>query len=352
MKTSLLKELTNYQLSGSKAVALTTPIGITAIGTYLPPTKLTNGDFKLVNLPEPQREMFVQKFGMKERRFGKQESLGEMGVKAAKDALARYNINPLEIDLVLVTHSCKDMHRLTPPIANLIQTSIGATNACSFNIDNGFNGFLPTLFTAASYICSGFYHTVLVVAAEALLANEDCADFASLLIGDGAAAVVVQRVNQGEGLLGFHFMSGECEKAATLRMDRGYSLISEQYEIKPIMRIEPNSLEVDVPKLEKYLPFTVNMTLNKINLTTQDINLFIFGQQYLELNRTWANNLDIDYQLVHDTLAEYAAMKTASIPVTLDHAVRCGKLQKGDLLLLADQGANWSFASAVLKWCI
>ncbi|AQS58076.1 3-oxoacyl-ACP synthase III family protein [Desulforamulus ferrireducens] len=350
MKTSY--ELADYQLSGSKAVQVATPVGITAIGSYLPPTKLTNDDFKLVNLPEAEKQLFVQKFGMRERRFAKQESLGEMGVKAAQNALDRYGISPLDIDLVLVTHSCKDMHRLTPPIANFIQTSIGASNACSFNIDNGFNGFLPTLFTAASYIGSGFYNTVLVVATEALLANEDCADFASLLIGDGAAAVVVQRVNPGDGLLGFHFMSWECEKAATLRIDRGYSLLSQQYEIKPFMRIEPNSLEVDVPKLEKYLPFTVNMTLDKLNLTARDINLSIFGQQYLELNRTWANNLGINYELVHDTIAEYAAMKTASIPVTIDHAVSCGKLNKGDLLLLADQGANWSFASAVIKWCL
>lgn len=352
MREDLLKELNQYELSGSKGVKLKTPIGITAIGSYLPEEKLSNNDFKKIQMNNEELDGFVQKFGMIERRYAKEESIGDLGVKAAQNALKTYNVNPLDIDLVLVTHSCKDKERLAPPIANYIQTQIGADNACSFNIDNGFNGFLPTLFTAASYIASGFYDTVLVVASETLLVNEDCSHFTSMLIGDGAAAIVLQKVDDGYGLLGFHLMSKECEKAAGLRIDRGYSIKSNDFEIGPFMRVEPNSLQVDVPKLEKYLPFTINKTLKTLNLDENKIDLFIFGQQFKELNETWARNLDISYKKVHDTISKHAAMKTASIPVALHDAVLNRKIKKGDLITLADQGANWSFASCVIKWSI
>lgn len=352
MREELIKELSKYELSASKAVKLNIPIGITAIGSYLPEEKLVNSDFKKVSMKNDELDGFIQKFGMIERRYAKNESIGDLGVKAAKNALDDYNINPLDIDLVLVTHSCRDKERLAPPIANYIQTQIGADNACSFNIDNGFNGFLPTLFTAVSYIASGFYDTVLVVASEALLANEDCSHFTSMLIGDGAAAMVLQRVNEGYGVMGFHLMSKECEKAAGLRIDRGYSIKSNDFEVGPFMRVEPNSLKVDVPKLEKYLPFTINKTLNTLNLVENEIDLFIFGQQFKELNEIWAKNLDISYEKVHDTISKHGAMKTASIPVALHDAVLNRKIKKGDLITLADQGANWSFASCVIKWSI
>lgn len=352
MREELLKELSYYELSSSKAVKVKVPIGIVGIGAYLPETTLLNSDFNKISMEENELEAFINKFGMLERRYAKDESIGDLGVKAAKDALKRYNIDPLDIDLVLVTHSCRDMERLNPPIANYIQTKIGANNACSFNIDNGFNGFLPALFTGASYIASGFYETVLVIATEALLVNEDCSHFTSMLIGDGAAAVVLKRFNDGEGILGFHSMSKECEKAAGLRIDRGYSIKTNSFQIGPFMRVEPNSLQVDVPKLEKYLPFTINETLKTLSLNEDKINIFIFGQQYKELNETWAKNLGIPYEKVHDTISKHGAMKTASIPVILNDAILNNKIKKGDLVLLADQGANWSFASTVIRWCI
>ncbi|MCI0471774.1 MAG: hypothetical protein L0Y73_08960, partial [Candidatus Aminicenantes bacterium] len=83
-----------------------------------------------------------------------------------------------------------------------------------------------------------------------------------------------------------------------------------------------------------------------------DVNLFVFGQQFLALNKIWAYNLGVSYDKVHDTLGRNACLKNPNIPVITHDALKKGKLKKGDIVVFGDQGANWSISSAVLKWCI
>jgi 3-oxoacyl-[acyl-carrier-protein] synthase-3 len=343
------------KLSGSYAVKPNVSVGITAIGMYVPPLIVKNTDFINVHLT-PQEEAFFgtdPNFARNLRRVAENESAMEMAVKAAKEALETYHIDPAAIDLVLYTSSCKDLARLAPPAANYVQTSIGAVNANSFNIDCGFNGWLPALTTGASFIASGFYKTVLVVTGETIVRSMDSNSSETLFMGDGAGAVVLQKVAEGDGLLSFHLMAKECQSAAGVRVTGGLgNFRNNDWLVRPYLYIAPNSFERDIPYLEHYIPFSVKQSLSVIGKNTGEVDCYIFGQQFYALNVIWANNLDTDYSKVHDTIWDYACMKCASIPVTLADAVKKGKVKKGDLIAFGDQGANWSISSALLRWCI
>jgi 3-oxoacyl-[acyl-carrier-protein] synthase-3 len=345
----------NPKLSGCNAVKPTPGVGIVAIGMYVPPKIVANSDFVNVHLT-PHDEAFFSSdphFAKNKRRVAENESAMEMAVKAAQEALDKYNIDPKSIDLVLFTSSCKDLSRLAPPAANYIQTAIGADNANSFNIDGGFNGWLPSVITGASYIASGFYKRVLVVTGETIVSSMNTSTSETLFMGDGAGAVVLEKVNEGEGLLSFHLMSKECLSAAGVRIDGGYpDYNNNKWEIRPYLYVAPDSFARDIPALETYIPFSVKESLNALSSSPQEVDCFIFGQQFFALNVTWANKLEVDYSKVHDTIGDYACMKCASIPVTLADAVEKGRIKKGDLIAFGDQGANWSISSAIFKWCI
>ncbi|MBN2262606.1 MAG: hypothetical protein JW735_06830 [Prolixibacteraceae bacterium] len=344
----------NPALSGSKAVKPTCPVGIVAIGMYVPPRIVSNNEFVNVHLT-PHEEAFFgtdPHFAENKRRVAENESAMEMAVKAAKNALEQYNIDPATIDLVLFTSSCKDLYRLAPPIANYVQTNVGAVNANSFNIDCGFNGWLPAVITGATFVSSGFYKRVLVVTGETIVSSMDSRESETLFMGDGAGAVVLEQVAEGDGMLSFHLMSKECESAAGVKVHGGVQFNSNEWKINPYLYVMPGSFERDIPALEKYIPHSIKESLKMLPMTTQEVDCYVFGQQFFGLNVIWSRELEVDYNKVHDTIWDYACMKCASIPVTLADAVQKGRIKKGDIVAFGDQGANWSISSAVFKWCI
>jgi len=345
----------NPALSGSYAVKPTIPVGITAIGMYVPPTVVKNSDFVNIHLL-PHEEAFFgtdPHFAENLRRVAKDEHAMDMAVKAAKKAIEDYNIDPATIDLVLFTSSCKDLARLEPPIANYIQTSIGAINANSFNIDCGFNGWLPAITTGSAYIASGYYKKVMVVTGETIVGSMDCSTSEALFMGDGAGAVLLERVAEGDGLLSFHHMSKECVSAAGVRITGGFpNYDSNEWDIRPYLYIAPGSFERDIPALQEYIPYSIKKSLEVLDIEPNDVDCYIFGQQFFALNVTWANKIGVDYSKIHDTTWNYACMKCASIPVTLTDALEKGIIKKGAIVAFGDQGANWNISSAVIKWCI
>jgi 3-oxoacyl-[acyl-carrier-protein] synthase-3 len=346
--------LKKFALSGAKAAKPGVPVGIVGVGSYLPPTILKNEDYVNIDLSEDAKELMKSFFGFNERRCAKNESFTEMEIKAAKNALEEYSIDPRELDLIISTHCSRDMSRLSPPNAPVIQTKLGADNAAAFNVDGGFGGWLYAVTTAAAFISSGCYDTALVVCGEAAIRELDCTIFSSLFMGDGAGAFVLKRLKDGEeGLLAFHLMTRECANAARVQVSGGYgNYDNSHYEVRTFVAVHPMSLQRDLPMVEKYIPYSIEQSLKAAGITAQDVNLFIFGQQYLGVNQTWAYNLGVKYEKVHDTLNKYACMKNASISVNTHDAIKAGKIKKGDIVAFGDQGANWIISSAIFRWCI
>lgn len=339
-----------FLLSGAKAKTVSQPIGITAVGAYMPEKNITNAEF---NIDIPAEVNFDQAFGIFNRRVGEGETPGTMATKAALDAVQRFNVDPKTIDLVIATHASKNTERLCPPVASQVQTGIGAVNAGAFNVDCGYNGFLPSVFTAMAFVQAGIYNKVLVVAGETLMDNVNFCDFKALTIGDGAGAVIIEKVEEGLGFQSFHHMSKECEEAAGIKIKNGNpSHTATQSSVKAYQYVAPESLHRDVPFLQRFIPASIVESLEVLGLEVNNVDHYIFGQQFAGLTMSWIQNLGIDGARVFDTLKDYAAMKTASIPVNLFEAYTKGILKKGDTIALGDQGANWYISSAILKWSI
>jgi len=340
-----------FILSNTQAVIPAKSVGIVGIGSYLPSKEITNNDLSFIEKPEGVD--FDAVFGISARRMADGETAAQMAVKAAKDAMERFGFKGEDIDLVITTNSCKDPQYLTPPFSAYVQTKIGAVNASAFSVDCGFNGFIPSIMTASSFIQSGFAKTVLVVAGESLLENVDFSNFKALTIGDGAGAVILQEVEQGNGIEAFHNMSWQGPRAAGIQIRSGFKGGDKpKFSIDPFLTVEPISLQRDVPFLERYIPESLKCCFSKLEISSNDVDKFIFGQQFAALTNAWMHNLESSIDKNFDTLETLAAIKTASIPVNLDIAYKNGVIKKGDRIALGDQGANWYISSAIIKWCI
>ncbi len=343
-----------YQLSNSNPIKPSVPVGIVGVGSYLPSDIVSNKDFVNIKMSEEDVDFMNSKSGIKERRWAKSETFTDMAIKAAKNALENANISPLEIDMVVVTHITQDPLQLTPPNSVTIQTAIGATNATAINIDQGFTGWMYAMITGASYVASGFYNKVLVVSGESIMPHTDSTIMKALLVGDGAGAFIMQKTEADYGLLAFHMMSEQYPEIAAevgLQFAKAAPCDSEISQ-KAFFKIAPNSFSRDLPKVKNFLPFSVHKTLSCLNLKPEDVNHYVLAQKFEWLNKQWANIIGVDYNKVHDTLNKHACMETSSIPVITHDAMMCNKLKKGDLVMFADLGSNWSVASALFRWCI
>ncbi|PWE00082.1 3-oxoacyl-ACP synthase III family protein [Marinilabilia rubra] len=344
----------NLELSKTRPIRPSVPVGIVGVGSYLPPNAVTNEEFTNADLSKEEKDFMATKAGIKKRRWAKDETITEMAVKAGKNALQNSGISPSDLDMVIVTHITRDLKQLTPPNSVTIQTELGATNATAINIDQGFTGWMYALMTAASYISSGFYETVMVVSAESIMPHTDSTIMKSMLVGDGSGAFILKETEPGFGLQVFHLMSSQYQEVAAgvgIQTAKAGPADKEPSQ-KAFFNIAPNSFQRDLPYVKQFLPFSLKQSLNAIDKKPNEIDHYILAQKFDWLNRQWADYIGIDYCKVHQTLEEHACMETASIPVITHDAIKQRKLKKGDLVAFADLGSNWSVASAVFKWCI
>ena len=172
---------------------------ISAVGKYLPDYILTNKE--LATLVETNDDWITSRTGIKERRILKEPNQGTsfMAVRAAKDLLHKANIDPKEIDMVIVATATPDM--LVASTAVFTATEIGATNAFAYDLQAACSSFLYGMSTAASYIESGRYKKVLLIGADKMSSVIDYTDRATCIIfGDGAGAVLFEPNSDGMGL--------------------------------------------------------------------------------------------------------------------------------------------------------
>ena len=343
-----------YCLSNTKPVIPSVPVGIIGVGSYLPPQVVKNSDFTNIKLSAEELSFLENQGGNRERRWAGSETYTDMAIKAAKNAVENAGIDILEVDMVVVTHISRDIKQLTPPNSVLIQTALGARNATAINIDQGFTSWMYALITGASFVASGFYKTVLVVSGETILGNTDSTIMKSMLVGDGAGAFVLRRTEPGYGMLGYHMMSDQYpDIAAGVRVETAVAAPFDTEEsLRAYFTIAPNSFQRDFPFVENFLPYSVHQCLGALAMNPDEVDHYIFAQKIDWINRRWAANVGVDYSKVHETIATTACVETSSIPIVTSDAQQKGKLKKGDLVLFADLGSNWSVASALFRWCI
>ena len=322
-------------------------VKIIGTGSYVPTNVLTNND--LEKIVDTNDEWIISRTGIKERRIVKDNEItSDISSKAALQALEDAKLKPEQLDLIIVATNSPDM--IFPATACLVQDKIKSINAATFDLQAGCTGFVYGMITAWQFIGSGFYNNALVIGAETLSKFVDWTDRNTcILFGDGAGAVVL-KADKVEGILS-GYLKGDGSGADLIKIPAGASKIPASHETieQRLHYVKMKGNEVFKYAVKEMKRATVR-AIEKCNISTRDIDCFIPHQANMRIVEVVAKVLGIKRDKVFINLDKYGNTSAASVAIALDEAVRQGKIQNGDIVVLTAFGAGLTSGSIVIKW--
>lgn len=323
-------------------------VGISGVGSYVPEKVVTNND--LSKIVETSDEWIIERTGIHERRIASDNmATSDMATIAAKNALEDANIKSKDIDLIIVATVTSD--HAFPSTACIIQKNIGAVNAAAFDINVGCSGFVYGLSIGESFIKSGMYKKVLVIGAETLSKIVDWGDRNTcVLFGDGAGACVLEKCEEGFGILSIE-LGSDGNNGEVLTQPAGGSRIPASIDT---IENKLHFIKMDGKEVFKFavrvMEKTSINTLKKANLELNDLDFLIPHQANMRIIDAAAKKLKLEKDKICVNLNKYGNMSSASIPVALNEAVKDNRIKKGDNILLVAFGAGLTWASMVIRW--
>ena len=312
---------------------------ILSTGSYLPQHIRTNAD--LEKMVDTSDEWIVTRSGIRERRIAApDETVSTMGFEAAQKAIEAANINPQEIDLILVA-TTSNSHAY-PSAACQIQGMLEIDDAIAFDLAAACTGFIYALGVADQFIRTGKVKKALVIGSDLNSRKLDETDRSTVvLFGDGAGAVVLEASEQ-EGIISTHLHASADKHSALVLPQPDRGVAKSGY-----IEMQGNeTFKLAVRELSN----VVEETLAANNLDKKDIDWLVPHQANLRIIAATAKKLDMDMSQVVVTLDRYANNSAATVPVALDEAVRDGRIQHGQLLLLEAFGGGWTWGSALVRF--
>lgn len=322
---------------------------ITALGTYVPPKVLTNQDFE--KMVETTDQWILERTGIRERHMLEQgKGTSDMCTEAAKKCLAARGIAPTDVEVIIVGTVTPDM--MFPSTACLVQNKIGATGAWGFDVSAGCSGFMFALQAGVKLVESGAHSMVLVCGADANTRMTDYTDRATcVLFGDGGGAVLVEPCEDGEiGMIDF-INEIDGSGGVALNLPAGGSLNPPTHETidKKMHFIHQDGQAVYKFAVRKMAEATANL-LERNGITGADLGCFIPHQANKRIITSTSDRLGLDPERVIINIDKYGNTSAGTIPLAMETAVEQGKLNKGDLVLLAAVGAGFTVGTALLRW--
>lgn len=329
---------------------------ILGTGHYLPSQVVTNHD--LAKRMETNHEWIVERTGIHERRFAVPgvDTTSSMGTEAARRALEAAKLTPQDLDLILFATLSPDYYFPGPGVQ--LQHQLGCHTIGAIDIRNQCSGFVYALSIADQYLRNGSAKHVLVVGSELHSAGLDISTRGrnvSVIFGDGAGAVVLGRTDDpNRGILSTHLHSqGEhAEELALL----GPSTRDWIPEI--IQRNDPDDVSY-FPRMNGNFVFkhavvrfaeVIEEALAANRLSPDDLSLLIPHQANLRIAQFIQNKLSLRDDQVYNNIMRYGNTTAASIPIALSEAVDEGRIQQGDLVMLAAFGSGFTWGSALMRW--
>jgi 3-oxoacyl-[acyl-carrier-protein] synthase III len=318
-------------------------ISITGLGAYVPQRVLTNDE--LSTLVDTSDEWIMERTGIRERRIAApEEALTDLALPAARQALAQAGLEARDIDFLVCATVTPDM--MFPTSSALLADILGAPKAAAYDLLAGCTGFMYALAQAYGMIAAGLAHRALVVGGDVLSRILDWSDRGTLvLFGDGAGAVVLERVDRG-GFLGFE-LGADGGGGIHLSLPGSGSRRMEDASANGYVHM--NGREV-FKFATRVLVSSAQDLLDECDKTVEDVDVYVPHQANVRIMSHAQQKLGIPAERMVVNVDRYGNTSSGSIPLALADAQAEGRLQEGKLVLMTGMGAGLTWGSALLEW--
>lgn len=328
-------------------------IKICGTGSYLPDFVATNDMFS--EFLDTSDEWIFPRTGIKQRHIATEMPNFCMAAEAAKKALDDSGLKAEEIDMIIVSTCTPDF--LYPSMSCLVQKKIGAVNAAAIDVNSACTGFITALDTAHKFLASDDYKNILIVASEHLSAQLDYTDRAMcILFGDGAGAAVMQKSDkpyasylaaQGDEFEALYCHVPYKSNCPFGTVEKYYDKYGERFDNET----KRTYLQSDGHAVYKFaidaMPKAVNKVCEKLNITTDEIDLLVPHQANIRIINKAVEKLKFPEEKVFVNIQDTSNISSACIPVGLDELRKSGKLHEGMRVCLVGFGAGLTYGSII-----
>lgn len=318
---------------------------VRGVGSYLPAEVLTNDD--LAKIVDTTDAWIVERSGIRERRRAAPgEFTSDLAFHAARAALEHAGLTADDIDLVVVATATPD--HTFPATATEVQARLGIHCGFAYDIQAVCSGFVYALATVDAQLKAGMAKRALVIGAETFSRILDWTDRGTcVLFGDGAGAVVVEAewatgTLDDRGVLASH-LRADGRYADKLFVDGGPSTTGTA----GFLRMEGREV---FKHAVTNLAQVIEVVLEQTGLSIADIDWFVPHQANRRIIDATGKKIGIDPAKVVITLDHHGNTSAASVPLALDAAVKDGRVQRGDLVMLEAMGGGFTWGAALLRW--
>jgi len=322
--------------------------GIIGVGMYVPEKIMTNAD--LAGMINTTEEWIESVSGIRERHIAApSQAASDLGAVAAQRALARAGVSPDEVDLIIVSTVTPDMQ--FPSTACIIQERLGIKNIPAFDLTAVCSGFVYALTVGAQFISNEFYRTVLVIGTEVVSSVTNWTDRdTSMLVGDGAGAVVLRQAPPGYGVLSAK-LGADGSGASFMMTPAGGSRMPVTSEV---IEKKMNKMQMNGPEVFKFamkmLPEVTEQALELANLHTKDLKLIIPHQANRRIIEAAARRMELPMEKFMVNVEKYGNTSSATIPIALFEALETGRIESGDVIALTGFGGGLAWGSVIMRW--
>lgn len=323
---------------------------IIGTGSYVPERVVTNAELSQI-LGEDIDDFVTNNLGIRERRFAApDESTADLATNAALKALEAANVNAADLDLIILATDTPEY--ISPATAPVVQARIGAWKAGAFDINSACAGFVTALDTAWKYIrADERYNRVLVIGAYAMTKFVDPGDKkTSTIFADGAGAVVVAQSSKPGMLASELYADGRYAPGMGVFAGGTAEPITED-----VLRDGTRNRLRFVTKYprevnEEGWPRIARSVLSRAGKTVDDVDEWLWTQVNLSTIKQVMGTLGVSMDKAHTVMGKWGYTGAACLPMALDDAVRSGRLDNGDLVLMTGSGAGLAMGSIAIEW--
>jgi 3-oxoacyl-[acyl-carrier-protein] synthase III len=322
-------------------------VSITGIGSHAPARVMKNDE--LAKMVDTSDEWIVERTGIRERRVAApDEALSDLSLPAAKDALDQAGLNPSAVDLLIVATVTPDM--AFPSTAAILADQLGAKDAAAYDLSAGCTGFVYALVQAHGMVASGLAEHALVVGGDVLSRIVDWEDRSTcVLFGDGAGAVVLERVRDG-GFLGFE-LGADGSGGPQLYIPAGGSRTPATAESVAARQHYAKMNGREVFKFAtRVLVDSAEKVLDECGVAVDEVDVYVPHQANVRIIDHARRKLGIPEERTVVNVDRFGNTSSGSIPLALGDAEADGRLAAGEMVLMTGMGAGLTWGSALIEW--